>query len=95
MQTATEIASSLKNLLYYSNKITELAKQQFELDYAKGQELGINAGPGSIRFDCMAAIISCCSQIDVYCDSIKINLETAIKQDKVLHTEETEDAGVA
>ena len=91
MQTAQEIASNLKNLHFYSDKIAELAKKQFELDYTKGFELGINAGPGSIRFDCMAAITSCCSQISVYCDSIKINLETAIKQDKVLHTEE-EDA---
>ena len=91
MQTATEITSNLKNLRYYSQKIAELAKQQFGLDYARGQELGINSGPGSIRFDCMGAIISACSQIDIYADNINANLLTAIKQDKVLHTEE-EDA---
>jgi len=88
MQTAQEITSNLKNLHYYSDKIAELAKNQFELDYQRGQEIGINSGPGSIRFDCMAAIISCCSQIDIYCDNINANLQSAIKQDKVLHIEE-------
>jgi len=88
MQTTSEITSNLKNLRYYSDKIAELAKKQFELDYARGQELGINAGPGSIRFDCMGAVISACSQIDIYCDNINANLQSAIKQDKVLHTEE-------
>jgi len=92
MQTAQEITSNLKNLRFYSDKIAELAKKQFELDYARGQELGINSGPGSIRFDCMGAIISACSQVDIYCDNINANLQTAIKQDKVLHTEEKEDA---
>ena len=88
MQTATEIASNLKNLRYYSDKIAELAKQQFQLDYTRGQELGINAGPGSVRFDCMGAVINVCSLIDIYCDNIDANLQSAIKQDKVLHTEE-------
>jgi len=88
MQTATEITSNLKNLHYYSDKIAKLAKEQFELDYARGQEIGINTGPSSIRFDCMGAIISACSQIDIYCDNINSNLQSAIKQDKVLHIEE-------
>jgi len=91
MQTATEITSNLKNLRYYSGKIAQLAKQQLELDYARGQELGINAGSGSIRFDCMAAIGSACSWIGTYCDNIQANLESAVKQDKVLHTEEEVD----
>jgi len=90
MQTATEITSNLKNLRYYSQKTAELTKQQFDLDYARGQEVGINTGPGSIRFDCMGAIISACSQIDIYCDNINANLQAAIKQDKVLHIEEEE-----
>jgi len=91
MQTSTEIESALKNLRYYTEKISSLAHSQFGPDYQRGQELGINAGPGSIRFDCMGAIISACSQIDIYCDNINVNLQSAIKQDKVLHTEE-EDA---
>jgi len=88
MQTANEITSNLNNLSYYSGKIAELAKQQFEEDYKHGQELGINLGPGSIRFDCLGAIMSNCSLIDCYAENIKSNLETAIKQDKLLHTKE-------
>jgi len=88
MQTATEITSNLKNLCYYSDKIAELAKQQFRIDYTRGQELGINAGPGSIRFDCMGEIMSACTWISTYCDNIEANLQSAIKQDKVLHIEE-------
>jgi len=91
MQTAPEIQSNLKNLRYYSDKIAQLARQQLESDYARGQELGINSGPGSIRFDCMAVIGSACSLIDIYCDNIQANLESAVKQDKVLHTEEEVD----
>lgn len=88
MQTATEITSNLKNLRYYSDKIAELAKQQFQLDYIRGQELGINAGPGSIRFDCLGCIIGSCNWLDVYCDNIAKNLERASKQDKLLYTAE-------
>ena len=88
MQTATEITSNLKNLRYYSGKVAELAKLQFQTDYDRGQQLGINAGPGSIRYDCMSIIVEVCALIDCYCDNIKSNLETAIKQDKVLHIEE-------
>jgi len=93
MQTATEITSNLQNLRYYSDKIALLAKEQFQIDYTRGQELGINAGPGSIRYDCMGAIMSACTWISTYCDNINANLQSAIEQDKVLHTEE-EDAGV-
>ena len=88
MQTASEIQSNLKNLHYYSDKIAELAKKQFELDYQRGQEIGINSGPGSVRFDCLGAIVLACKQIDIYCDNIDANLQSAIKQDKTLHIEE-------
>jgi len=91
MQTAQEITSNLKNLRFYSQKIAELAKLQFQADYDRGQQLGINAGPGSIRFDCMGAIISACSQVDIYADNIASNLQNAQSQDKKLHTEEEED----
>lgn len=88
MQTAQEITSNLKNLRYYSDKIAELAKRQFDLDFARAQEIGINSGPGSIRFDCMGAITSACKWIGIYCDNIDANLQSAIKQDKTLHIEE-------
>ena len=92
MQTATEITSNLKNLRYYSQKIAELSGQQLNMDFARAQEIGINAGPGSIRFDCLLAIQGACKYIDVYAENISINLESAIKQDKVLHIDEEEDA---
>jgi len=88
MQMAQEITSNLKNLRYYSDKITELAKKQFELDYARGQEIGINSGPGSIRYDCLACIMTACTLTGTYCDNIEANLQSAISQDKVLHIEE-------
>ena len=90
MQTATEIASNLKNLRYYTDKINELARQQFDLDFKRGQEIGMSQGPGSIRFDCMGAIQSACTWIETYCDHIAANLESAVKQDKVLHTDDAE-----
>ena len=88
MQTATEITSNLKNLRYYSGKIAELAKKQVDLDFARGQEIGINSGPGSIRFDCLGAIDSACTWIETYCDNIEANLHSAELQDKKLHVEE-------
>ena len=91
MQTATEITSNVKNLRYYSSKIAELARQQFQLDYDRGAEIGININPGSIRYDCLGRIIEVCVLIDTYCDNIKSNLDMAIKQDKVLHIEEKEE----
>ena len=92
MQTAMEIASNLKNLRYYSGKIAELAKQQFQLDHNRAQEIGINPDPGSIRFVNLELIRTACTAIEVYCDHISANLESAVSQDKVLHIEETEDA---
>ena len=88
MQTATEITSNLRNLRFYSDKIAEFAKKQFDLDYTRAQEIGINLGPGSIRFDCMGMIMSACSWIGTYCDNIEANLQSAISQDKILHIEE-------
>lgn len=90
MQTATEIASNLKNLRYYNQKINGLARQQLDLDVKRGHEIGIAAGPGSIRFDSLACIQSACTLIDTYCQNIEANLESAVNQDKVLHIEEVE-----
>ena len=90
MQVASEITSNLQNLRYYSQKIAELAKQQFQADCNRGQEIGINTGPGSIRFDCLGAIISACSLIDIYADNIASNLRSAESQDKKLYAKEEE-----
>jgi len=92
MQVATEIQSNLKNLRYYSQKINALARQQLDLDVKRGHEIGIATGAGSIRFDSLGAIQSNCTWIETYCDNIRANLESAIKQDKLLHAEELEDA---
>ena len=90
MQTAIEITSNLKNLRYYSDKIAELAKSQFQLDYQRGQEIGVNTSPGSIRFDCMEEIIAGCARISSNCEYVNTVLQNAISQDKVLHIEEEE-----
>ena len=88
MQTAIEIVSNLKNLRYYNQKINELARQQLDLDVKRGHEIGIATGPGSIRFDSLACMQSACTLIETYCQNIEANLESAVKQDKILHTEE-------
>ena len=88
METQAEITSSLKNLKYYTANIQKLAKQQFELDYKRGAEKGINVAPGAIRYDTVCAIIAACSWIDCYCDNINANLLSAVSQDKLLYTEE-------
>lgn len=88
MQTASEIQSNLNNLRYYSQQIAKLAKMQFDADYERGEQLGINTGPGSLRFDALGAMIGSCNWIDCYADNILKNLEAAVKQDKLLHTEE-------
>jgi len=90
MQTATEIASNLKNIRFYADKIAQLARQQLDADVKRGHEVGVNSGPGSVRFDSLGAIQSACTWIETYCHNIESNLNSAIKQDKVLHTDNAE-----
>lgn len=85
MQTANEIKSAADNIRYYSQRINELVRQQIELDVRTGD---INAQVGSIRFDCLGAIDSGASLINVYCHNIEANLKVATEQDKKLHTPE-------
>lgn len=92
MQTANEITSSLNNLRYYSDRIAELAKTQFNLDCERADQVGINIEPGSTRFTSLGLIVSACSWISTYCDNIGANLQTAIKQDKLLHIIEEIDS---
>ncbi len=87
MQTAQEIVSNLKSVRYYTAKIAELARQQLKLDCEKAEQIGMNSGPGSMRFDCLGAISSNCDWISTYCDNIESNLKTAISQDKMLYDE--------
>lgn len=90
MQTTQEITSNLRNLRYYSDQIAKLARQQLNLDFKRGHEVGVNANVGTIRFDCLGAIDSACKWINTYCDNIDANLTVAIRYDKELHSEETE-----
>ena len=88
MQTANEIQSNLKNLKFYAAKIQELANAQYQLDFEKGQEIGVNPAPGSIRYDSLGCIIAACGWIGTYCLNIESNLRAAISQDKLLYTKE-------
>lgn len=88
MRTASDIQSALANLRYYNNEIAKLSKQQFELDIERGKELGVNTSAGTVRFDSLGAIGTNCSWIETYCNSIEVNLKSAIGQDKLLHTED-------
>jgi len=88
METQAEIISNLKNLKYYAANIEKLANQQFELDYKRGAEKGINTSPGSVRWDALGAIVAACSWIGAYCGNINANMLAAVSQDKLLYTEE-------
>lgn len=85
MKTASEIKNALENIKYYNTKIKELSHQQFIED---NNLSNINTQVGSLRFDALGAIGSCCAGIELYNLSIEKNLETAMKQDRLLHTEE-------
>jgi len=85
MQVASEIKSAVDNIKYYSQKISELVKQQIELDVRIGN---INTQVGSVRFDCLGAIDSGASWIDTYCYNIEAKLKVAVEQDKKLHIPE-------
>jgi len=87
MRTANEIKNALENIKYYSSRIYELGKQQFDEDCQLGD---INSQVGSIRFDALGAIGASARWIDSYCASIEKNLTTAEKQDKVLQSAEVE-----
>ena len=88
MKTASEIKNALDCIKYYNARVRELSHQQFVEDCNLND---INTQVGSLRFDALGAIGSCCGMIDLYGLSIEKNLETAVKQDKLLHSEEDKD----
>jgi len=90
VQTASEIESAINNIRYYTGKIEELSRQQFNMDCERAAQLGINTDPGALRFDCLGAIKANCDWIETYCDGIVNNLKIAAEQDKILHVEEEE-----
>jgi len=88
MQTANEIQSAVKNIRYYSQRIKELAKKQFDTDFEQGQKIGVNAKSATMRFDCLGTIQAGCGRLEVYCSNIEANLKAAAEQDKLLYGEE-------
>ena len=88
MQVAGEIQSATNNIKYYAQKIRDLAKQQFEADCKQGQESGINAEPGSVRFHLLGIIIGACNYIDLCCVNIGVNLASAEKLEEKLFKKE-------
>ena len=97
METASEIRSALNNIRFYSKKIEELAKQQFNRDFEIGQVTGMNPEPGTIRFDCLGAISTATNWIETYCENIEANVKGAESQDQKLRPlpegqENTEEA---
>lgn len=93
METASEIRSILNNIRFYSKKLEELAKQQFNKDCEIGQVVGINPEPGGVRFNCLGAIGAATKWIETYCDNIEVNVKSAEEQDQKLRPlpEETEE----
>lgn len=87
MKTATEIRNALENIKYYAERLYTLAREQFMAD--AGLE-DMNAEAGCIRFDALEAIGEGSNWIKVYCEGIEKNLETAVKQNKLLHSKEEE-----
>lgn len=87
MKTAPEIKNALDCIKYYNTRIKELSHQQFNEDSNLND---MNTQVGSLRFDALGAIGANCEWIDIYCLNIQKNLETAVKQDKLLQSEEEE-----
>lgn len=88
MQTSEDLRSAIKNIRYYADKIGKLALQQLEQDYQHALHTGINAGPGSVRFESLACIAATTTDIIIRCDNIEQNLKSAESQDSKLWTEE-------
>jgi len=87
LETANEIKHHIECIRYYNKEIEKLTRQQFAEDSNLSD---INTQVGSIRFDALGAIGAGCNWIGNYCDNMEKNLETAIKQGKVLHSVEEE-----
>ena len=91
MEVAKEIQSAIKNIRYYSQRIDELSKKQFEIDLEQGQKFGMNPNPGAIRLDSLGAIGAACSWLNTYCNNIEANLKIATEQDRLLHAKEEKE----
>lgn len=88
MQTASEIRSCLKNIKYYSDKLIVAATIQFNDDFEKGSAAGINTGPGTVRFECLANIIAGANELKVFSEGMENITTHAEAQDKKLWGED-------
>lgn len=88
MQKANEIRSNIENIKYYITEINKLCRQQYGLDIKRGEEIGVNVNPGTLRYDALAVICMDCELFDTYLQNIEANLKTAESQDKLLHIAE-------
>jgi hypothetical protein len=84
METGNEIKGAINNIRYYSERIHELARQQFQKDFDVGTLVGMEPEPGTIRFDCLGAIDTATRWLLIYCEHIEANLKYAEEQDKKL-----------
>ena len=87
----TALANShLKNIRYYADEISKLARKQFDTDEKALNEKGCSLDPASLRFNCLGAIDACTSWIKSYCGSIESNIKTAEKLDKEIIDKEVQ-----
>jgi len=90
METSSELKSAINNLRYYTKRIAELARQQFDLDFEVGNQLGMNIEPGSKRFECLAAVIAATDWIETYCHNIESNIKHAEELDEEIRVKKEE-----
>ena len=85
MKTYSELLSIINNIEHLTEKADKLAREQIELDCSLKK---VNVNIGTLRFNALGALGSACNWIETYCESMKANLNTAMKQDKLLQSEE-------
>ena len=90
MQKANEIRNALENIKYYSKRVKELAKEQFELDMKLPKQ---NAEVGSLRFRNLEGIMASCGGLEMYCTGIENAIGNIVKLGKELQSEEQEEIG--
>jgi len=81
MKTSGEIKNSIENIRYYSDRIKQLASEQLDSDMGRQ---AMEPEPGSVRLDCLGAMISGGDWIQLYCTQIESNLKHAEVQDSKL-----------
>lgn len=81
MKHSKEIQSAINSIRYYSERIHQLTKTQFEEDASLDS---INTQVGTKRFNSLGAINSGAEWVNTYCDNMEVNLKIAEAQDKLL-----------